>query len=234
MQLYSLTGDIQMAVYGYTRVSTEQQSEEGISLSAQQRQLEGYAMQHDMALERVYTDRAVSGWKPLDTRPEGGKLLTKLQPGDAIICPKLDRMFRNSNDALSVSEKLRKASVSLHLLDLGGDVTGNGVSKVFFTILAAFAEFERDRIAQRIKDVKRSQRADGEYLGGSIPFGFYLNDKGGLAPDMEQQSKIQKIILLRERGFSLRAISKQLENDGIQISHVSVRRILRDTKDQSS
>lgn len=220
-----------MTVYGYTRVSTTHQSEEGFSLEAQRRQLEGYAMQHDLTIENVYTDLAVSGWKPLDSRPAGGELLTNLKSGDIILCPKLDRMFRNSNDALSVSDKLKKLGVSLHLLDLGGDVTGNGVSKVFFTILAAFAEFERDRIAQRIRDVKRSQKADGQYLGGSVPFGFRLGEDGKMKPHAAEQLIIAKVVSMKSKGMSLRAISSQLLQEGTKISHVTVGRILRDSKE---
>lgn len=217
-----------MAVYGYIRVSTEQQSEEGVSLDTQLRQLEGYAMQHNFDLEHVYTDKAVSGWKPLDSRPAGGQLLDALKSGDVVLCPKLDRMFRNSNDALSVSEKLRKIGVSLHLLDLGGDVTGNGVSKVFFTILAAFAEFERDRIAQRIRDVKKSQREDGKYLGGSVPFGYDLGPDGEIVENSEQQALVDEIVSLRRAGMSLRAISSEMKAQGHQISHVTVGRVVRD------
>ena len=48
-------------------------------------------------------------------------------------------------------------------------MTGNGVSKLLFTILSAVAEAERDRIRERITDVKRDQRQRGRYLGGRVP-----------------------------------------------------------------
>src|SRR5260370_41914714 len=41
--------------------------------------------------------------------------------------------------------QLQEAGISLHMIDLGGDVTGNGISKLVFTILSAVAEAERDR-----------------------------------------------------------------------------------------
>src|SRR3954451_7447199 len=64
------------------------------------------------------------------------------------------------------------------MIDLGGDVTGNGISKLVFTILSAVAEAERDRTRERITDVKRDQRARGRFLGGSVPFGYRLNSDG--------------------------------------------------------
>jgi DNA invertase Pin-like site-specific DNA recombinase len=70
--------------------------------------------------------------------------------GDVVIAPKLDRLFRSALDALQVAEDLRKRGVSLHLLDLGSDISG-GLSKLFLTIAAAFAEAERDRIRERMR-----------------------------------------------------------------------------------
>jgi DNA invertase Pin-like site-specific DNA recombinase len=52
-------------------------------------------------------------------------------------------------------EELKEQGVGLHMIDLGGDVIGNGVSKMVFTILAAVAEGERDRLRERIRDAKR-------------------------------------------------------------------------------
>ena len=72
--------------------------------------------------------------------------------------------------------------VNLHLLDLGGDIAGNGISKLFLTIAAAFAEAERDRIRERIGQVKADQKARGLYLGGDVRFGFRRGDDGELSP----------------------------------------------------
>src|ERR1019366_219358 len=119
-----------MAVYGYTRVSTGRQAEEGESLGTQKRTLEGYAMMQGFAIDHVFVERGVSGPKALTDRPEGSKLLAGLKPGDVVLTPKLDRMFRSALDALDVLAKLQKAGISLHMIDLGGDVTGNGISKL--------------------------------------------------------------------------------------------------------
>jgi len=81
-----------------------------------------------------------------------------LTVGDVVITPKLDRMFRSALNALAVLGQLKERGVSLHMIDLGGDVTGNGISKLVFTILSAVAEAERDRIRERIRDVKSDQR----------------------------------------------------------------------------
>src|SRR5215203_2937564 len=133
-------------------------------------------MMHGLALDQVFVERGVSGSKPIGERPEGARMLGQVRPGDVIITPKLDRMFRSALDALDVLARLKDRDVSLHMIDLGGDVTSNGISKLVFTILSAVAEAERDRIRERIADVKRDQRSRGRFLGGSAPFGYRVDE----------------------------------------------------------
>ena len=109
-----------MAVYGYVRVSTDAQAEDGESLAVQQRQLEGWGMQHGKAVAAMHVEAGISGAIPFAERPEGGKLWAKLVKGDALIAAKLDRMFRSASDCLNVVETLKTLGVSLYLLDLNG------------------------------------------------------------------------------------------------------------------
>jgi putative DNA-invertase from lambdoid prophage Rac len=217
-----------MAVWGYVRVSTDRQAEEGESLGAQRRTVEGYAMMHGLTLDQVFVERGVSGSKPISERPEGARLLASVKSGDVIITPKLDRMFRSALDALDVLAKLKERDVALHMIDLGGDVTGNGISKLVFTILSAVAEAERDRIRERIAEVKRDQKTRGRFLGGTVPFGYRLDDTGELIPRDDQQEAICEAVAMKARGASLRAIADALQAKGHAISHVAVSRILRD------
>jgi DNA invertase Pin-like site-specific DNA recombinase len=121
-----------------------------------------------------------------------------------VITPKLDRMFRSAIDALDILGKLQKQSVSLHMIDLGGDTTGNGVSKLVFTILSAVAEAERDRIRERITDVKRAQRARGKFLGGVVPYGYRRIEgtRSELEEIPEKAAFIARMVAYRERGES--------------------------------
>lgn len=215
-----------MAVYSYTRVSTQTQADEGESLGAQQRRVEGYAQMLDLAVDRHFVERGVSGSVPLSQRPQGAALLALVQAGDTIITPKLDRMFRSSLDALDVLSTLKKRGISLHMIDLGGDVTGNGISKLVFTILSAVAEAERDRIRERIADVKKDQRQRGRYLGGKVPFGYVVSSDGALVEVPEQQAAIREMIRLKSGGVALRAIASAMKERGHNISHVAVKDIL--------
>ena len=218
-----------MAVYGYTRVSTDRQASEGESLDVQERTIAGYAMMHGLDVDRVFRERGVSGSKPLDDRPEGTALLSELRPGDVIITAKLDRMFRSALDALRVLGELKERGVALHMIDLGGDVTGNGISKLVFTILSAVAEAERDRIRERVKTVKTDQKKRDRYLGGSVPFGWRLGEEGkkaALIKDAAAQEAIGRMKAMRTGGDSFRAISAAMKADGFSLTHEAVRKVL--------
>jgi putative DNA-invertase from lambdoid prophage Rac len=216
-----------MATLGYARVSTTRQASEGESLDVQRRQIEGYALMHGLALDGVVVEEGVSGSIPIAERPAGGALFAKLAKGDAIIPPKLDRLFRSALDALQVVENLKKRGVALHLLDLGGDISGAGLSKPFLTIAAAFAEAVRDRIRERVSRVKADQKARGRYLGRKVPFGFRRGDAGELTPHADEQKAIKNILALRARGKTLRAIAETVRTKGIEISHEGVASVLR-------
>lgn len=222
---YTITGEV-MAVYGYVRVSTVRQADEGESLGAQERTIAGYAMMHGLTVHQAFIERGVSGSKPLADRPQGAALLAALKPGDVVITAKLDRMFRSALDALAVLGKLKARGVNLHMIDLGGDVTGNGISKLVFTILSAVAEAERDRTRERIAEVKRDQRIRNRYLGGTPPFGWRAGADGELVPDQEQQQALERLRELRAQGLSLRAVADHMAATGVQISHVGVKNAL--------
>jgi putative DNA-invertase from lambdoid prophage Rac len=214
------------ACYGYARVSTLRQSDEGESLDVQQRVIAGYAQMHGLSVEKVFVERGASGSRPLAERPEGAALLAALRPGDTVITPKLDRMFRSALDALAVLGKLKAKGVSLHMIDLGGDTTGNGVSKLVFTILSAVAEAERDRTRERIAEVKADQRRRGRFLGGSVPFGW-RREGDELVQVPEEQVAIGKMRKMRANGLSLRAIRDRLAEAGVKVSHVAIANVLK-------
>jgi putative DNA-invertase from lambdoid prophage Rac len=215
-------------MFAYCRVSTDAQVEDGQSLEVQRRQLEGWAMQKGASLDAVYVEAGISGVIPFHERPEGGKLWSDLQKGDALIAAKLDRVFRSAADCLPVVEALKARGVSLYLLDLNGgadDVSGNGIARLFLTIVSAFAEFERARLGERIRATKQRQKANGEYTG-AVPFGFAVGANRKLVPLPEEQAAIKRIHKLRAEGQSLRKIAADLAQRGIKLSHVTIGRVL--------
>src|SRR5262252_8509507 len=119
-----------MAVYAYTRVSTVGQALEGLSLAEQERQVTVYAMTYGWSIDRLFVEDGVSGGKPLATRPAGAELTALVRRGDIVIVSKLDRIFRRTIDALDTIKTWRAQGIVLHLLDLGGNVTGEGLGQL--------------------------------------------------------------------------------------------------------
>ena len=155
-----------MARYGYARVSTTDQHPE-----AQAERLRA------AGCELVFTDKGISGTHA--SRPKWDKLLARLQPGDVLVATKLDRIGRSVRNLLDVAALLQDRGIDLICLDQPIDTT-SPQGKLFFTILAAFAEFERNLIIERTRDGQASVRRAGNLrrsLGGPPVLGF--RDDGG-------------------------------------------------------
>jgi DNA invertase Pin-like site-specific DNA recombinase len=227
----------QRQVFGYVRVSTAGQADSQISLEEQERRITARAVENGWHLTHVFVDAGVSGSIPLAKRPEGARLLEALQPGDIVISSKMDRCFRSALDALTVVNDFRQRQISLWLLDLGGDCTGNGIAQLLATILGAVAEFERNLIGERITAAKAHQRRAGKHLGGSRPFGYQLQRRPAqpgererapvLVEDPKEQAAIELMRKMRAKGETLAAISSFLRGRGYKISAETVRVVLQ-------
>lgn len=217
-----------MSVYGYARVSTTEQVE-GTSLASQERRVRAIAdfLGEEMLL--CYVDEGVSGSIPIAERPQGMQLMAGLQSGDTVIASKLDRMFRSAQDALDWFNVFKQRGIKLILCDMGTDpVTENGVSKLMFSVLAAMAEFERDRLLERLRDGKESKNASGGWNGGKPPFGYMIEGTGKTArcvPDPLLAGALAELKHCWLAGTSLRGAVKYLSSKcGVRVSFNQVNR----------
>jgi len=126
-----------MAKIGYARVSTADQHVEKQA-----------ARLVEAGCEKVFSDVA-SG--KLVSRPGWDKCLAYLREGDTLVAVKLDRFSRSVPHLIEVAAELERRGVDLRCLDQEIDTT-TAMGKLFFTILAAFAQFERDLISERTRD----------------------------------------------------------------------------------
>ena len=175
-------------VYGYCRVSTERQAAKGDSLEVQEaamRRVFEYEYQDKgYELAAIIRDPAESGGKPLLSRPGGARLSQMLEMGDVVLFPKLDRGFRNTLDMLKTVALWKQLGASVRMLDIQVD-TSTPIGEMILTVMAAVAQFERQRISERIKSTfahRRLQRANGD-LGAVAsarpPYGFKVQNVGG-------------------------------------------------------
>ena len=138
---------------GYARCSTEKQD-----LAAQQAAL----IELGVSLERIYTDRGLTGTNR--SRPGLAQALAAVREGDTLVVPKLDRLARSVPDARMIADTLVARGVRLAL---GASIYDPAapMGKMFFNILATFAEFEGDLIRMRTKEGMAIARAKGKLKG---------------------------------------------------------------------
>jgi DNA invertase Pin-like site-specific DNA recombinase len=221
-----------MAVYGYIRVSSQEQVL-GTSLETQRRCIEGVAMiRGEHPVDAIFEDAGVSGSTPLQDRPAGSELWAKVRGGDVVIAAKLDRLFRNAADAHVTLQVFQKKGVKLVLVDLGNDpVTDGGMAKFLFSILTAVAEMERERIADRCNTGKRAKKAQGGHIGGSAPWGYEKIGTGKeafLVSLAWRQEAYQTIADLAGSGVSFRRIAALMSAQYGPVSHEACRRIAKE------
>ncbi len=198
---------------GYIRVSTAAQANEGVSLEAQETRIRAYCELQGMELIEVIVDAGESG-KSLN-RPGVQLLLEKVncKQVDAVVIHKLDRLFRNTQDALNTTQAFEKKGVALCSISEQLD-TSTPMGKFFFTITAAFAEMERAMIAERTRVGLAQTRRNGRRIGDRTPYGYDLVDDR-LVPNMEEQSIIANVNALYTSGQGAYRIAKELNKLGI-------------------
>jgi site-specific DNA recombinase len=203
-----------MQVAGYTRVSTEDQADSGISLAAQKDRVQGYAQAKGFELVEIIEDAGISA-KDLN-RPGIQRVLNLARQKEiqgVIVC-KLDRMFRSTIDALETIQNFNKWGVGFYSIEETID-TKSPHGEFFLTILAAFGQMERKLIGERTRTALKHKRANGEKTGGDVPFGYSLaKDEKTLVEIPEEQKTIGFIKRLKAKGHSLRGIAEKLQRKG--------------------
>lgn len=203
-----------MRAIGYSRVSTDGQAESGLSLEAQRAKIQAYANLKDMELVEIVEDAGISA-KNLN-RPGIQKIMdmARRKEIDAVIILKMDRMFRNTVDALTTSQFFQKHNVALHSINENLD-TQSAIGGFFFTLMAGLAEMERKMTAERTVTALKQKKARGEKTGGYVPFGYNCNENGNLSVNDDEQATIARITELRDKGFTYQQIAESLNSKGI-------------------
>ncbi len=207
-----------MKAIGYIRCSTHEQVDSGLGLEAQAERIRAYAALKGFDLE-VITDPGVSGGKPLAKRAGGQRLLAAMRErkAEAVVMLKLDRMFRNAGDCLTVIEKWERSGISLHIVDLGGNAidTTSAAGRFMLVVLAGAAEMERNLTRERTRSAMAVKKANGQRVGG-VPYDYDLADDGAtLIENPAEQAVIRDIKAMRNGGASLRSIAEELTRRGV-------------------
>jgi site-specific DNA recombinase len=154
----------------YTRVSSEDQAREGVSLKEQLAACRQYAAGRQMVIAGENQD-VMSGKR--DDRPQYQALLAEIRrlrgegKAVAVIVARLDRIGRRIAERVRVWDELQALTVQVHSVREGSEITA-----FMWNIYAAAAQEEVDRLSARVADAKRHIAAAGWLVGGPEPWGY--------------------------------------------------------------
>jgi DNA invertase Pin-like site-specific DNA recombinase len=184
---------------GYIRVSTDEQADSGLGLDAQRAAIEGEIKRRGWNLVHVFTDTA-SG-RSLSRRPGLEEALTLLESDGAaaLIVSKLDRLSRSTKDFATLMERAQRRGWAPVVLDLGVDTT-TPAGEMVASVMMSVAQWERKIIGQRTKEALAAKRGQAVTLG---------------RPRQLSDNTRRKIVAMRTRGMTYRAIAEALDGKGV-------------------
>ncbi len=159
----------------YTRVSSQEQAREGVSLTDQKEQLELWAKSEGWEVTGHYSDEGVSGGT--DNRIDLQRLMYDAKSGsfDLVAVTKIDRFMRNTRLLLNYIHDLKEAGVGFAAKAEGIDTRKPGLGDVIVPLLGSIAEWEKGRIGERVRDFRGHLAGKGQWSSGRTPFGYRFN-----------------------------------------------------------
>jgi len=157
--------------------------------------------------------------KPVHSRIGGQRILDLVQRSAVahVVTYKLDRLFRDCADCLTVTAAWDKKAIALHLVDLGGQTldTSSAMGRFFLTVMAGAAELERNLIRERTSEAIGYVKSQGRKTGGDMPYGYAVAADGRtLVVQEQEQAMLEAIRSARQRGFSQRQVVAELARQG--------------------
>lgn len=205
-----------MKVVTYLRVSTEDQGRSGLGLEAQQEACSRYVEKADIdSSVESFSDVGISGACGLDKRPGLIEAIGALSKGDIFIVAKRDRLGRDPIVCATIERAITRKGA--RIISAAGEGTdGDEPSDILMRrVIDAFSEHERLIIGARTRAALQAKRHRQEKTGGALPpFGFDVDLDGKLIRNETEQRAIKKIMDLRKKGYSIRAICGNLEEKG--------------------
>lgn len=195
----------------YARFSSHNQTEQ--SIEGQLRVCHEYAQREGYQVVGEYIDRALTGRS--DDRPDFQRMIadSKKKAFQYVIVYKLDRFARNRYDSAIYKHKLKVNGVKV--LSAMENIGDNPESIILEAVLEASAEYYSVDLSQKIKRGSRDSAMKGQFLGGTVPFGYKVVDHH-LVIDDQKAPIIEYIFKQYAAGVSKRDIIKEINALGFR------------------
>ena len=204
-----------MKVSIYIRVSTEDQAREGYSLEVQREYLESFAQREGFEVFRTYSDDGISAYSTRRRALQELLADAKAKRFELVLVHKIDRFSRNLKDLLMLVDELSSYGVGFKSATEPFDTT-TSAGKLMFQQLGSFAEFERNRIAERVFPGMMKGVQQGNWQGARFaPFGYTYNKAKKLLEIEQREANIVKLIYtMYLSGKSTHDIAAYLDKKG--------------------
>ena len=205
----------------YSRVSTEEQAR-GTSIGAQRDATRAHVESQGWTMVGEYSDEGVSGAKRFRTGLDELMLACRNGEVDVIVVSKLDRWGRDLGWLYDTFRDFDRLRVEMHSLGEGSMNEDTSSGRLHRHMLSMFADFERDRIRERMMEGLRRTAELGGWSGGPPPFGYKIVEENGrkiLDPhrDGEEAATIERAVELAvDHGMTAYQIAARLNDEGLQ------------------
>lgn len=201
-------------LWGYVRVSTDDQEN---STENQIEKMQDLASKESLSVAQIFVDEDVTARIPLRNRPQGRILWDSMDPGDTLVFNKVDRVFRSVRDAAECVHCWIERGIRVMIMDLGIDLA-TPAGRMFFHQLASFAEFEREMIGQRTREILAYLKKHGRPICNARPYGWLRQGKGRSAryvPCESERELARRVARLSDEGQSYRQIGWKLMRERV-------------------
>lgn len=203
--------------YAYLRVSTDEQD-----TNNQKHGLLEYC--NDKGLSEVeFIIDTVTGKKPWRER-KLGEAIAKMKSGDNLVFAEVSRMARSTLQVLEILSVCAEKEINVYIAKQKMILDGSMQAKITATVLGLAAEIEREFISQRTKEALAARKAQGMKLGRPA----------GKAKNLRLDAKRKEIEKYLEKGLSLSAMAKLIDEPRSTIDDYIKHRNLRETVRVSS
>ncbi|WP_169302030.1 recombinase family protein [Thermococcus gammatolerans] len=199
---------IHMSVYIYLRISTDKQD-----IDTQMESIKDWLKRNNVSEYKIIKDEGISGSTPAEKRPGFSTLLSLLQENDVLIVSELTRLGRSLSDVIMTLNNLMKRGVRIVSIKEGLDSTQNELQfKVMSTLIALFADLEREFIRKRTIEGLQRAKAQGKRIG---------------RPKALTEEDIPVLVKLYEKGMTQKEIARAMK-----VSPSTIARTLKKLREQ--